>query len=84
MIFVSGVDGVVNDVVTCAGGAARLDELADEWEAVSKDEFRISHQDSFYWLFEFSREAGFAKSTKKRGAAQDESKEIRFLYKMAP
>jgi hypothetical protein len=55
-----------------------------KWEAVSKDEFRIYHQDGFYWLFEFSRESGFAKSTRKRGAAQDESKAIRLLYKMAP
>ncbi|RYD63189.1 MAG: hypothetical protein EOP83_12775 [Verrucomicrobiaceae bacterium] len=63
---------------------AQLPELAYKWEAVSKDEFRIYHQDGFYWLFEFSREAGFAKSTKKRGAAQDESKTIRLLYKMGP
>jgi len=55
-----------------------------KWEAVSKDQFRVYHQDGFYWLFEFSREAGFAKSVKKRGAAQDESKAIRLLYKMAP
>ncbi|MEK7950601.1 hypothetical protein [Luteolibacter soli] len=55
-----------------------------KWEPVSKDEFRIYHQDGFYWLFEFSRDAGFAKSVKKRGAAQDETKAIRLLYKMSP
>ncbi|RYD37285.1 MAG: hypothetical protein EOP87_03845 [Verrucomicrobiaceae bacterium] len=50
-----------------------------KWEATGADEFRIYHQDGFYWFFKFSEETGFAKSVKKRGAAQDESKAVRLL-----
>lgn len=52
-----------------------------KWEATDKDEFRIYHQDGFYWLFKFSEEKEFAKSVKKRGAAQDDSKAVRLMGK---
>ncbi|MES2438642.1 MAG: hypothetical protein V4584_06240 [Verrucomicrobiota bacterium] len=50
-----------------------------KWEATGADEFRIYHQDGFYWLFRFSDETGFAKSVKKRGAAQDDTKAVRLM-----
>jgi hypothetical protein len=55
-----------------------------KWEAISKDEFRVYHRDGFFWFFKLSEETGFAKSTKKRGAAQDESKAIRLVKDPAP
>lgn len=70
-----------------SGGKLELPGSMDwltKWEATSRDEFRVYHKDGFYWSFKFSEETGFAKSTKKRGAAQDESKAVRLVRDPAP
>ena len=68
-----------------AGGKLKLPGSMNwlaKWEAVSRDEFRVYHQDGFHWAFKYSHEAGFARSVKKRGAAQDEAKAIRFVHNL--